>query len=132
LSASDVAEARRYIADYWKKLERFHPKDDETLLGLPKTYLVPAYEEGHAFDFNEMYYWDSYFMVQGMLDKAHKPLVTGILENLLYLQKRFGIIPNASRTYLMGRSQPPLLTSFIFEVFEAYDMSLSWLKSSME
>src|SRR5690606_23117730 len=114
LSAHDVAHARKYIEGYWKKLERYHPKDDETLLGLPHPYLVPAFEEGHAFDFNEMYYWDSYFMVQGMFDNKHKKLVVGILENLLSMEQRFKIIPNASRTYLMGRSQPPLLTSFIF------------------
>ena len=28
-----VQEARTYIANYWKKVERFHPKDDESLLG---------------------------------------------------------------------------------------------------
>ncbi len=131
LSESDVAFARKYIANYWKKLERHHPKDDETLLGLPNSYLVPAYEEGHAFDFNEMYYWDSYFMVQGMLDKHHKKLVIGILDNLIAMQKRFKIIPNASRTYLMGRSQPPLLTSFIFDVYEAYDMDEEWLAKTI-
>lgn len=128
LSPEDVAKARQYIKDYWPKLERFHPKDDETLLGLPNKYLVPAYEEGHAFDFNEMYYWDSYFMVQGMLDEEHQELVEGILENLIHMQKRFKIIPNASRTYLMGRSQPPFLTSFIFNVYDTYHKDRRWLE----
>lgn len=132
LTADDVAPARQYITEYWEKLERFHPKDDETLLGLPHAYLVPAYEEGHPFDFNEMYYWDSYFMVQGMLDDDHKKLVMGIVENLLTMAKRFGIIPNASRTYLMGRSQPPLLTSLILDVYEAYHPGEEWLKAAMK
>lgn len=128
LSEQDVRKAREYIENYWQKLERFHPKDDETLLGLPNKYLVPAYEEGHEFDFNEMYYWDSYFMVQGMFDAEHQELVEGILENLISLQKRYKIIPNASRTYLMGRSQPPFLTSFIFEVYEAFGKDNNWLR----
>jgi alpha,alpha-trehalase len=129
LAPADVAAARDYIRAYWHKLERFHPKDDESLLGLPKPYLVPAYEEGHDFDFNEMYYWDSYFMVQGMYDDpARKDLVVGILENLLYMFERFNVVPNASRTYLTGRSQPPILTTFIWEVYQAYDMSAEWLK----
>ncbi len=131
LVRDDVRRAREYIASYWHKLERYHPKDDDTLLGLPNIYLVPAFEEGHSFDFNELYYWDSYFMVQGMLDQQHKELVTGILENLLYLQKRFDVIPNASRTYLMGRSQPPLLTSFIFDVYNAYNPGKAWLQKAM-
>lgn len=128
LTAEEVRVARDYIAAYWPKLERFHPKDDEHQLGLPKPYLVPAFEEGHEFDFNELYYWDSYFMIQGMLDEQHKELVMGILEDLVSLFERFKIIPNASRTYLMGRSQPPFLTSFIFDVYEAYDLDKKWLK----
>ncbi len=128
----EVQTAREYIAAYWEKLKRYHPKDDETLLGLPEPYLVPAFEAGHEFDFNEMYYWDSYFMVQGMLDREHQELVTGILTNLLDLQRRFKAIPNASRTYLTGRSQPPLLTTFIFDVYDSYQPGEKWLRGAME
>jgi alpha,alpha-trehalase len=131
LTAEDVAGARDYIADYWHKVERYHPKDDESLLGLPKPYLVPSYREKTGFDYNELYYWDSYFMVQGMLDPQHEELVTGILENLTELFKRFRVIPNASRTYLMGRSQPPFLTSFIFDAYEAYNPGSDWLKQAI-
>lgn len=132
LSAQDVQLARLHIAHYWKTLERHIPKDESSILGLPKPYLVPAYEKGHAFDFNELYYWDSYFMAQGLLDKPHRELVLGILENLFSLFKRFGVIPNASRTYLTGRSQPPMLTSFIFDVYNAYNLGLDWLEKAMD
>jgi len=132
VTADGVAPARAYIDAYWKKLERKHTKDDESLLGLPKTYLVPASEDGHEFDFDEMYYWDSYFMVQGMLDAEHKELVMGMLENLESMFKRFKVIPNASRTYLMGRSQPPFLTSFIFDVYNTYNPGRDWLKEHIE
>ncbi len=132
LSGADVEPARIYIAQYWPKLTRFHPKDDESLLGLPKPYLVPAFEAGHEFDFNELYYWDSYFMVQGMLDGQHKELVMGILEDLTSLYKRFKAIPNASRTYLTGRSQPPVLTSFILDVYKAYNLDSKWLSENIE
>ncbi|MEK7594443.1 MAG: trehalase family glycosidase [Patescibacteria group bacterium] len=132
LTTDDVREARDYIAHYWTKVERYHPKDDESLLGLPKPYLVPSYRLKTGFDYNELYYWDSYFMVQGLLDKEHEELVKGILENLMALFKRFKVIPNASRTYLTGRSQPPLLTSFIFDVYQAYDLDKKWLKEAIK
>ena len=131
LTPDDVREARRYIAEYWTKVERFHPKDDDSLLGLPKPYLVPSYTVKTGFDYNELYYWDSYFMVQGLLDAEHRELVEGILENLMTLFRRFKVIPNASRTYLTGRSQPPLLTSFIFDVYQTYNLDKRWLKSAM-
>jgi alpha,alpha-trehalase len=132
LGPADVAAARHYIKEYWPKIERFHPKDDESLIGLPKPYLVPSYREETGFDYNELYYWDSYFMVQGMLDKEHEELVEGILENLLALFSRLGVIPNASRTYLTGRSQPPFLTSFIFDAYQAFDPGKDWLKAAIE
>lgn len=132
LTADDVKAAREYIADYWPKLTRYHPKDDESLLGLPHRYLVPAFEEGHEFDFNELYYWDSYFMMQGLLDEQHKDLVIGMVENLLYTFERFKIIPNASRTYLMGRSQPPFLTSFILDIYKTYKLDKRWLKRAIK
>lgn len=132
LVAADVTNARDYVRNYWGKVERFHPKDDESLLGLPKPYLVPSYKVKTGFDYNELYYWDSYFMIQGMLDKQHEELVTGILDDLIALFKRFKVIPNASRTYLTGRSQPPLLTTFIFDVYQTYNKSDKWLKEHIE
>ncbi len=128
LVPEDTLEARKYIAEHWKGMERFHPNDDESLLGLPNPYLVPSYQAKTGFDYNEMYYWDSYFMIQGMLDTEHEALVTGMLENLEALFLRFKVIPNASRTYLMGRSQPPFLTSFIFDIYQAYDKDINWLR----
>jgi alpha,alpha-trehalase len=133
INSESVQSAREYIEHYWRKLTRHNPKDDGSLIGLPKPYLVPASEEGHDFDFNELYYWDSYFMIQGMLaNPEKKELVLGILEDLFSLYTRFKIIPNASRTFLMGRSQPPLLTSFILDVYDAYGMDKKWLAKSIE
>lgn len=131
LAPADVKVAREYIHNYWPKLVRFHTKDDESLLGVPKPYLVPSYDETASFDYNELYYWDSYFMVQGILDEEHRELTIGILEDLIFLFERFRVIPNASRTYLTGRSQPPFLTSFIFDIYNAYDMDKNWLKRTI-
>jgi alpha,alpha-trehalase len=132
LTSADVAKAREYIASYWPKLTRFHPNDDDSLIGLPQPYLVPAYEEGHEFDFNELYYWDTYFMARGLFDAEHKDLILGLIEDLLSLLERFKIVPNASRTYLMGRSQPPLLSSFILEAYQAYKPGKKWLERAIK
>ena len=132
LRAQDVHAARNYIKHFWVNLERYHPHDEDSLIGLPNQYLVPAHNPSSSFNFDEMYYWDSYFMVQGMLtDPTKKELVMGILENLFSLLARFKVIPNASRTYLTGRSQPPLLTSFIFDVYETYHLDKRWLERAI-
>ena len=128
LTSESVKPARDYIKAYWPNLIRYHPKENASLLGLPYPYLVPAHEEGHEFDFNELYYWDSYFIAQGLLDEEHKDLVMGILKDLFFLFERFGLIPNASRTYMTSRSNPPLLTSFILDVYGTYKLDKRWLK----
>lgn len=131
LTPEDVKIARDYIREYWPKLERYNPKDTDSLIGVPKPYLVPSYSEGHEFDYNELYYWDSYFMIQGMLDEEHKELVMGILEDFISIFKRFHIIPNGSQMYYLSRSQPPFLSSFVFDLYEAYNLDKSWLKEKM-
>lgn len=132
LSQHDVSEARKYIQDFWKHLKRYNPKSKDTLIGLPHPYLVPAYEPDSTFTFDEMYYWDSYFMVQGMLgQEKYKELVIGILDNQLHLIKEYGMVPNANKTYLLSHSQPPLLTSFIFDVYDAYSMDRRWLEQAI-
>ncbi|MGD0284254.1 MAG: trehalase family glycosidase [Candidatus Saccharimonadales bacterium] len=132
LSAEDVSAAREYIAKYWSNITFYHPKSCNSQLGLPKPYLVPAFHPNNEFDFNELYYWDSYFMIQALLDEKHRELVLGIAEDLLLLFHRFGIIPNASRTYLTGHSQPPFLTSIIFDIYGAYNLDNSWLKKGID
>jgi alpha,alpha-trehalase len=67
-----------------------------------------------------------------MLDEKHKDLVVGVLEDLLFAFERFKVIPNASRTYLMGRSQPPFLTTFILEVYRTYKMDKKWLRRAIK
>jgi len=131
LTPESVKDARTYIKDYWPKLVRENKEDDDSLIGLPNPYLVPSFEEGLEFDYNELYYWDSYFMVQGIMDDEHKDLVVGILEDLLNMFERFNTIPNGSRTYLMGRSQPPFLSSFILEVYKTYKMDKVWLRRAI-
>jgi alpha,alpha-trehalase len=58
--------------------------------------------------------------------------VNGVLEDLLSLFRRFKIIPNGSRTFLMGRSQPPFLTTFIYDVYNTYNGDQKWLHDAIE
>lgn len=132
LTLADVQPALNYIDSYWEKLRRYHPKDEGNLIGLPQPFLVPSFEAGHEFDYNELYYWDSYFMIQSFLNEENKELVLGILDNLIYLFERFKIIPNASRLYLTSRSQPPFLTSFIWDIYDAFGMDEKWLRAKMK
>lgn len=135
LSKADVADARQYIRGYWPSLRRSQPHDKDDLIGLPYPYMVSSYAPDHDFDFNEMYYWDSYMIAQGLMRsdrREDQEVVEGMLENLLHMVRRFGLVPNGSRTYMMSRSQPPFLTSYILEVYHAYDKDDAWLAERIE
>jgi len=83
------------------------------LLYLPNPYIVPGGR------FNEMYGWDSYFMILGLIQDGQTALARGIVENFFFEIEHYGGILNANRTYYLTRSQPPFLSSMIRAVWEA-------------
>jgi alpha,alpha-trehalase len=96
------------------------------LLYLPNPYVVPGGM------FNEMYGWDSYFIIRGLLRDGDLDLARGMVENFFFEIEHYGDILNANRTYYLTRSQPPFLTSMVRAVYEAEKASghadIDWLK----
>lgn len=66
-----------------------------------------------------MYYWDTYWILRGLLHSDMKVTARGIIENFFHLVKTLGYVPNANRVYYIGRSQPPLLTRMVNDYYEA-------------
>ncbi len=134
ITRDDVQPALNYIQDYWSQLTRSTKRQKDsyinhtsTLIPLKNPYIVPSNESG-GFVFEEQYYWDSFFTAIGMDDKK---MIVGMLENLIQLYSEFGLIPNANRYYFTSRSQPPILTTFIFYVYERFEMSDKWLQKNI-
>ena len=83
------------------------------LLYLNNKYVVPGGR------FNEMYGWDSYFIVRGLVEDQRIDLARGMVENFFFEIEHYGAVLNANRTYYLTRSQPPFLTSMILAVYDA-------------
>ena len=83
------------------------------LLYLPNKYVVPGGR------FNEMYGWDSYFIIVGLLEDGERDYSRGIIENFFYEIENYGAVLNANRAYYLTRSQPPFLTSMIMAQYTA-------------
>jgi alpha,alpha-trehalase len=83
------------------------------LLYLPNPYVVPGGR------FNEMYGWDSYFIIRGLVRDGELDLARDMIENFFFEIEHYGSILNANRTYYFTRSQPPFLTSMIDAYYEA-------------
>ena len=82
------------------------------LLFLPNPYVVPGGR------FNEMYGWDSYFILLGLEADHREALAKGMVDNFFFEIEHYGGVLNANRTYYLTRSQPPFLTSMIRAVYE--------------
>lgn len=93
-----------------------NPNEKGDLLNEP--YVVPGGR------FNELYGWDSYMIVLGLLldataeDQRNLELSRGMTENFIYEINYYNKILNANRSYFLGRSQPPFLTDMALRVYE--------------
>jgi alpha,alpha-trehalase len=119
LSPAEFAklDVRRLPADPSKLTEH-------GLLYLPEPYVVPGGR------FNEMYGWDSYFILLGLLQDRQIDLAKSMVDNSIYQIEHYGAILNANRTYYLSRSQPPFLTLMVREVYHR-TRDKAWLASTM-
>jgi alpha,alpha-trehalase len=87
--------------------------DPPGLLYLPSKYVVPGGR------FNEMYGWDSYFIIRGLLRAGRVDLARDMVDNFFFEIENYGAMLNANRTYYLTRSQPPFVSSMFMDVYEA-------------
>ncbi|PAV90097.1 hypothetical protein WR25_25281 isoform B [Diploscapter pachys] len=84
-----------------------------SIIPVPNPFVVPGGR------FREMYYWDSFFTIKGLIASKMMKTVQGMIENMQYLAEMYGFIPNGNRLYYLNRSQPPLLTWCVYEYYKA-------------
>ncbi|XP_016974361.2 trehalase isoform X1 [Drosophila rhopaloa] len=113
ISDPDLKQWGVQLNDIWKKLGR-KMKDDVikspqnySIIPVPNPVIVPGGR------FIEFYYWDSYWIIRGLLYSEMYSTARGMIENFLSIVERIGFIPNGGRVYYHGRSQPPLLTGMV-------------------
>lgn len=95
------ASAKEHIEELWGVLTREPHNEKSSLIPLPNPYIVPGGR------FGEVYYWDSYFTMLGLQESGKTEMIQAMVDNFTYLIYKTGHIPNANRTYYIGRSQPP-------------------------
>jgi alpha,alpha-trehalase len=103
-----------------------------SLLPLPEPQMVPGDR------FREAYYWDSYWVIRGLLASGMLDTAAGTVRNLVAMADATaaasgggadggasssslpgGHVPNGARCYYLNRSQPPLLAPMARAVAEA-------------
>lgn len=100
---------REHIDALWPVLTRHSAQvpPHSSMLPLPHPYVVPGGR------FRELYYWDSYFTMLGLVESGQTQLSRQMLDNFAHLIDRYGHIPNGTRSYYLSRSQPPFFSHMV-------------------
>ena len=114
----DSSDIDTHIKKLWVALRREpdNQKEAGTLIPLAHSYQVPGGR------FTEIYYWDSYFTMLGLMEDGEEKTVADMVQNFADLIENVGFIPNGNRTYYLSRSQPPFF-SYMVELLAKKDKS---------
>lgn len=83
--------------------------DRYSLVYLPNPVILPGGR------FLELYYWDTYWIIRGLIHCEMMQSVKGMLQDFLLLLNAYGYVPNGNRIYY-SRTQPP----FLIQMFKDY------------
>ncbi|KAK6783477.1 hypothetical protein RDI58_021274 [Solanum bulbocastanum] len=114
---SEVRAWALEVHSLWKNLSRkvadhvLEKPELYTLLPLKNPVIIPGSR------FKEVYYWDSYWVIRGLLAGKMYETAKGIVTNLVSLIDQFGYVLNGARAYYSNRSQPPVLAAMIVDIF---------------
>ncbi|ELA40886.1 uncharacterized protein VICG_02066 [Vittaforma corneae ATCC 50505] len=117
---SSLSNILNALNQNWKHLSKISNgsfSEKSTLIDTGLPFFIPGGR------FREFYYWDSYWILKGLLGLKMEVSAKNLILNLMRMIELFGFIPNGSRIYYIGRSQPPLFTQMIYLLYE-YDSEM--------
>uniref|UniRef100_A0A914GR05 Trehalase n=1 Tax=Globodera rostochiensis TaxID=31243 RepID=A0A914GR05_GLORO len=123
--------ARRFVDDVFENPDRY------PFLAVPYTFVIPG-------NLVQMYYyWDTFWIIKGLLLSDLKETVRGVLLNMAHVMKVRGHIPNSGNIQFSRRSQPPLFVQmvsdyldasgdkqFLAEIMPALESELNWWRKN--
>lgn len=95
-----------------------------SILPVPNTFVVPGGR------FKESYYWDSFWIIEGLLISGMSQTAQSMIENFLHIVDEYGFIPNGLRVYYLNRAHPPLLTPMVTMLMNSTN-DLNWLQKNI-
>lgn len=89
-------------------------QDNESLIGLPYPYVISGKGKTEA-----LHYWDTYFINLGLLRMRMIDYARHNVENLIFLQRKFGYVPASNARDMVAHSQPPFLPWMVRDIYRA-------------
>ncbi|QPH18896.1 hypothetical protein C2857_004017 [Epichloe festucae Fl1] len=104
------------VIDIWPDLTRSYRGSNPNCTECPTSFIPVSRTFVVAGGrFREPYYWDSYWILEGLLRTkgSFTEIARNTIENFLDLVEHFGFVPNGARIYYLNRSQPPMLSQMV-------------------
>lgn len=132
VNSSVVEDFTRQVIDIWPDLTRRYVGAGNcsdcvnSFIPVNRTFVVAGGR------FREPYYWDSFWIIEGLLrtQGSFTQIAENIIENFLDLVEEIGFVPNGARRYYENRSQPPLLTQMV-RVYVEYTQNYTLLERAL-
>ncbi|ESU11608.1 hypothetical protein FGSG_05622 [Fusarium graminearum PH-1] len=120
-----IREFTEKVIDIWPDLTRRYDQDAKNCSDCPNSF-IPVNRSFVVAGgrFREPYYWDSYWIILGLLRTGGSfiEIAKNTIENFLDFIEEYGFVPNGARIYYLNRSQPPLLSQMI-KAYVEYNVS---------
>ncbi|KAJ4360281.1 uncharacterized protein N0V89_000842 [Didymosphaeria variabile] len=132
VNSSTVANFTSQVIDIWPDLTRRYAGPSNctecvnSFIPVNRTFVVAGGR------FREPYYWDSFWIIEGLLRTkgSFTQIAENIIENFLDLVEEIGFVPNGARRYYLNRSQPPLLTQMV-RIYVEYTQNYTLLERAL-
>ncbi|KAH7064134.1 Six-hairpin glycosidase-like protein [Paraphoma chrysanthemicola] len=132
VNSSVVEDFTRQVIDIWPDLTRRYVGAGNctgcvtSFIPVNRTFVVAGGR------FREPYYWDSFWVIEGLLrtQGSFTQIAENIIENFLDLVEEIGFVPNGARRYYENRSQPPLLTQMV-RIYVEYTQNYTLLERAL-
>lgn len=100
------------VIDYIKQniAKTFRPANDHT----PFPFVSPTVDK----QYEDFYYWDTYFQNLGLMLLGHTDYVEHDLDNIAWAINKYGYMPNALVWHSLDRSQPPFFTRMVYSYYK--------------
>lgn len=114
----ELLEVTQALLDRWKlfSLKNKPINGSSTRLQLDNPFMVAGGR------FQDFFYWDTWFILEGLIASGYKQLPTFIFLNCCQLIEEYGFIPNGTRKYFLNRSQPPFFCSILESLLKFPDL----------
>ncbi|EOB15123.1 Trehalase [Nosema bombycis CQ1] len=112
LDLQKIADRIFYLWSVYGKTAAKVPKERSTKIHIDGIFFIPGGR------FVELYYWDSYWILIGLLESNMEHHAFDMIKCFVQLIETFGYVPNGTRYYYLNRTQPPVFCQMLYRLYK--------------